>query len=352
LFSLTTNAQFQENVIESVNYNVNSLALADIDNDNDNDLIVSGGTDNQLRWFENSNGIGNFNIPHGIIEYPFSWGGLISVDDIDSDNDIDILITTSEQDCGEIRTFKNTDSLGDFESFSSSMSTCGLQSPIAMGDIDGDNDNDWVSSVSASQLNDAKVSWFKNNGNGIVTEQIIEDLYLRSFQLVDIDNDNDNDLVGFNLYYPSQQQLFWYENTDSSGNYSIKHTIQINTNLDYYSKVIAADLDNDSDIDIIIAYDNIISWYENDGQGNFSPENIINNDNFTKRNILSVDLDTDGNLDIISTGDNNSIIYYRNNGQGNFNTITIIENLYQINSPIFAIDISGDNKLDIIEVSS
>ena len=352
LINLTVYAQFQENIIETDPYHVNSIILADIDNDSDNDIIVSGGENNQLKWLENTDGLGNFNIVHGIMEYNFPLiGKEIAISDIDSDNDADILVSTSEQDCGEIRTFRNTDGLGNFEGFTSSMSTCGLQSEIEVGDIDGDNYFDWASSVSASQFNEAKFSWFKNNGDGIVTEQVIDDSYVRSFRLIDIDNDNDLDFAGFNLYTPNNSQVFWYENTDGLGNYE-KNPINNNPNLNYYSKLIIADLDHDNDFDIITAYDNILSWHKNDGLGNFGPETIIHNNSFTKRNILAIDLDSDGFVDIVSTGDNNLVNYYKNDGLGNFTRLIIIDNMYRTNSPLFAEDVNGDNKIDIIASSS
>ncbi len=351
--SLTINAQFQEHIINSINYDVHSIVLADVDGDYDNDLIVSGGTHNQLKWFENFDGLGNFNTVHAIVESPYEINGnFISISDVDADNDIDILVTISEMDDGEIRTYNNTNGFGDFDLLSTSMNTSGSLSPIVIADIDGDSHNDWVSSVSSSQFNDAKVSWFKNSGNGTVTEQIIENLYLSSLQLTDLDNDNDIDLVGIKLYGSGQNELFWYENIDGLGDFSVKHTIQINTNFDYLSKILAADINNDGNMDIISSYGNIISWFENDGQGNFGFGNIINNENFTKTHVFSADLDNDGNVDILTTGNNASVTYFKNDGLGNFNKYVIIDNMYQNHSPIFAIDINGDNKLDIVSSSS
>ena len=352
LIGLTVKAQFQEHIIESAPNYVNSIVSADLDNDNDNDILVSGGENNQLKWFDNSDGLGNFNITHVIMDQPNQiLANYIALTDINGDNNLDFLVSTSELDQSQIRTFKNTDGLGNFEQFSISMTTFGSQSTIAVGDIDGDNDNDWVSSVSASEFNTHKISWFENEDTGTVTEQIIDDTFLKVVQLTDLDNDNDYDIVGFIAAGYSQGQILWYENTDGLGSF-VKHIITNHPNLNYNANLIAKDLDNDGDLDIIIAYNDIISWYKNDGQGNFGPEIIINNDNNTKRNILVIDLNSDGHLDITSTGNDNSVYYYENDGQRNFSSEIIIENLYRANSPLFAIDINGDNKIDIITSSS
>jgi hypothetical protein len=347
---ITVQAQFQEHIIESIPNTVNSIISTDIDNDNDVDIIVSGGGYNQLKWFENTDGLGDFNIIHIIRDENFQenfWD--IAISDINGDNDIDILVSTSETDYGTATTFENTDGLGNFEYFSTSMAGTGYLTTIAVADIDGDNDNDWVSSKSNYPSN--KISWFENDGLGNVTEHIIDDVfhsYVSSIQVVDIDNDGDVDIVGFVSF---NGQLLWYENTDGLGNFE-RHYIIINSNLNNNSKLIAKDLNNNGDIDIIIAYNNILSWYKNDGEGNFGSEIIINNDNNTKMNILVIDLDSDGFMDIISTGDDNSIYFYENEGQGNFGSEIIIDNLHRTNSPLFAIDVNGNNKIDLISSSS
>ena len=277
LLNVPIYAQFQEHIIE-LPYSAGTIVSTDVDNDMDNDILITGGINKQLTWLENSDGLGNIDMAHPIMSNPYEYVKYLAISDIDQDNDIDILLTTSEQDCGNIRTFKNIDGLGNFQVFSSSMNSCGIQTPIEVADIDGDNDNDWVSSVSASEFGAGKLSWFENNGNGNVTERMIANSFVRSFQLVDVDNDNDTDLIGLNFDISNNPEMFWYENTDGLGNFN-KHSIMNNQSLEYYSKLIMADLDNDNDLDIIINYSNTISWYANNGQGNFSSETIINNNN-------------------------------------------------------------------------
>ena len=350
LLCLGAQAQFQEHIIESTPSDVNSIISADLDNDNDKDIIVSDGSNSPLRWIENTDGLGNFNSIHIIAENSFQeLYGNMAINDIDGDDNLDILVITSQTDYTQVMTFKNTDGFGNFEWFSNSMPGTGNISSIGIADIDDDNDNDWVSSKSNYPIN--RISWFENDGLGNVVEHIIDDSfhsYTSSIQLVDVDLDGDVDIIGF---VPLNGQLLWYENINGLGNF-LRRDISINPNLNYNAKLIAIDLDNDGDLDIIIAYNNIISWYKNDGQGNFGPEIIINSYTNTKRNILVVDLNSDGHLDIISTGNDNSIHYYKNDGQRNFTSEIIIENLYRENSPLFAIDINGDNKIDIISSSS
>ena len=353
-FSINLHAQFQEHIIESDPYYASSIISADIDNDGDNDIIVTGGLNNQLKWVENTDGLGNFNIEHPIMFQPYSYAGQIVTTDIDGDNNIDIIIETGEQDCGEIRTFRNTNGQGNFELFSISMTSCGNRGSIRVGDIDGDNHMDWASSVSSSEYNAPKVSWFKNDGSGNVTEHIIDESFVRSFQLVDLDNDDYIDLVGFNIDQYYNPEIVWYKNIDGTGNF-VKQSIAFNSYLNYYSSFIVSDLDSDGDLDIITGSDGQISWYKNDGQQNFSDETYIYINNTTINDwleIVAVDLDSDGDMDIISTGNDHTIRYYINDGEQNFNPEIVVDNIYRPYNPIYTIDVNGDNRIDIISNSS
>lgn len=355
LINATIYAQFQEHIIEydfGSSDGAQGLVSVDIDNDGDNDIVVSAlELNRQLTWIENT-GEGQFNNIHNIIAFPFTMpASHIAIGDIDNDNDTDIVaITADGSGCGEIRAFENTNGLGDFVPFSVDMFTCGVHGSIAVGDINDDNKADWISSHSASDANISKTSWFEKQENGNTIEHVINNEYVHSIQLIDIDNDADNDLVGI-----THGQIFWYENIDNFGNGTIQHTI---SDLNYYTKIVAKDLDNDGDIDIICAYENVISWFKNDGQENFSSEIIVytnaNNSN-GRINTLAIDIDNDNDIDIISTDvENNSILWCKNNGQENFSTEIIANNVTfdYFAFPIFAIDINGDNLIDIISRSS
>jgi len=161
-------------------------------------------------------------------------------------------------------------------------------------------------------------------------------------------------LIGFNFYSSNNPEIFWYKNLNGNGVFE-KHIITVNNNLDYYSTITFLDLDSDGDLDIIIGSEGEISWYENDGQQNFSEEIYIYINNTTINdwlNISAVDLDSDGDSDIIATGNDNTIRFYKNNGQQNFTSEIIVYSQYQAYSPIYAIDVNRDNKIDILSNAS
>src|SRR5690606_24021847 len=90
-------------------------------------------------------------------------------------------------------------------------------------------------------------------------------------------------------------------------------------------KVQSADVDSDGDVDIVAGFinsaDNII-WYENqDGLGDFSSqEQPISGSLFELTDFFVIDIDTDGDIDVIScvSNSNGKISLYRNNGSGIF----------------------------------
>ena len=94
----------------------------------------------------------------------------------------------------------------------------------------------------------------------------------------------------------------------------IPHTIT--TGADGATSVYAVDVDGDGDIDVLSAsdLDNKIAWYENDGNENFTPHTItIVTDG--ARSVYAVDVDGDGDIDVLSASFvDDKIAWYENSG--------------------------------------
>ena len=92
------------------------------------------------------------------------------------------------------------------------------------------------------------------------------------------------------------------------------HTIT--TDADGALSVYAVDVDGDGDMDILSASfrDDRIAWYENDGNENFTSHTITTSANGAW-SVYAVDVDDDGDMDVLSasTGDN-KIAWYENTG--------------------------------------
>jgi hypothetical protein len=78
-------------------------------------------------------------------------------------------------------------------------------------------------------------------------------------------------------------------------------------------------VDGDSDLDVLSAsfYDDTIAWYENDGSGGFSSQQIISTLADFASSVSTADVDGDGDLDVLSASFyDNKIAVYENTGLG------------------------------------
>ena len=210
----------------------------------------------------------------------------------------------------------------------------GYQSTVTLADIDLDGDLDLFSGIS-----NGNILYIQNTGTA--TSPAFGSIQINPFSitagttytaiaLADIDNDGDLDLfVGEN--YPVG--LHYMENTGTAtvpvfglaqANPFGLNFSQPPANSAYHTRPTFADLDNDGDFDLTIGinYGNIL-YFENTGSASapaFSP--FLNNPfglaampNYAAP--AYGDLDKDGDLDLIVSGNSGNMSYYENTGTVN-----------------------------------
>lgn len=322
-------------------------AFADIDNDGDVDVVVN--SSGVLYWIENNDGQGSFNSP--ILLATTNTIHSIFIIDFDNDNDSDILYSYTGWSNSGIIWLENTTGNGVF--VSNPIPQSSNSRAIYALDIDNDNDIDIFSFDNYTQ----KVERFTNDGSFNFTSQIItngRDNGYGTIIFADIDNDNDLDLISSDSagYTDSIEEIKIFKN-DGLGNLTLYNTLV--TNGIGLSYIIAKDINNDNNIDLVVScYNNDkVSWYKNnDAQGNFGNIQVINNLNGVK-SVCAYDFDGDNNIDILSASQiDDKIVWQKNlNGQGNFGQENILTR--SINSPIKSItsDIDGDGDKDVITIS-
>ncbi len=168
----------------------------------------------------------------------------------------------------------------------------------------------------------------------------------------DIDGDGDFDIV---ISAEGEDKVSWYENLDGLGTFGSQHIISLTTLK--VKDVFSIDIDDDGDMDVLSAseVDGVIAWFENlDGLGTFGDKIIITDTFDGASSVFSADIDGDGDSDVIGASrDDDSIAWYENvDGQGNFvlgQVLTIAANWA---SDVEAGDIDGDGDMDIIAASS
>lgn len=229
-------------------------------------------------------------------------------------------------------------------------------------DLDGDGDLDIIS---AGTNFDGEIAWYKRGGGVIpvFTKISIDDTTSNPVNLVviDLDNDGDLDVVAATGIDGSAtvDNVFWYENDGQSTPTFTRLTLGMVLGSAYAVDV--ADLDGDSDLDVVITdngttgsaglgYESVM-WFENDGASNPSfAKNTVDN-GFRKAEAIKIgDLDGDGDLDIVvGSNDQDDIAWYENNGAANptFSKNFADENALGVGQIELA-DINDDGHLDIV----
>lgn len=144
-------------IIDSTGLYANVVFAADIDGDGDMDVLFASNGDNEVAWYENLDGLGNFGTKRTITNTLHkAW--TVYAADLDNDGDIDVLATSVETFGGEIVWFENLDGHGNFST--KKIISTEVQSPrsVIAADINGDGALDVVS----SSQNDDKVAWYRN----------------------------------------------------------------------------------------------------------------------------------------------------------------------------------------------
>ena len=98
--------------------------------------------------------------------------------------------------------------------------------------------------------------------------------------------------------------------------------------------------------------DDKIAWYENDGVGNFGPQQVISSEADGAGSVYSSDLDGDGDLDVLSASwYDDKIAWYQNDGAGNFGLTQVISSEADGAWSVYTSDLDGDGDIDVLSAS-
>lgn len=130
----------------------------------------------------------------------------------------------------------------------------------------------------------------------------------------------------------------------------------ITTMADNADAAFPVDIDGDGDLDVVSASgnDDKIAWYENlNGLGDFGPQQIVATTADNPYSAFAIDLDGDMDADILSaSGQDDKIAWYENlDGAGSFSAEKIISNTTINAFHVHASDLDGDGDMDVLTAS-
>jgi len=313
--------------------------FADVDGDNDLDVLIIASNFPAIANLYLNDGTGQFtedtNVPFTGVE-----DGAAQFLDVDNDGDMDVIIAGAQTGFPSPTKLFLNDGFGNFSQISGTPFIDVFNCAIDYADVDGDGDLDILiagqglgggfgySYLSNLYLNDGVGTYTEVSGTPFVGASY------GSVSFADIDNDNDQDVL-ITGYNGTQFLTNLYENDGNGVFSSVAHPFP-NVAV---SSVAFADIDGDSDLDVILTGDSNYSnptptaeLFTNDGLGNFTLVSGTPFDGVVWSSVAFSDIDNDNDLDVLITGNTSTDInnssyetkLFTNNGSGVF----VVDNSY------------------------
>jgi len=338
-------------------------ALRDLDYDGDIDLVVGSAADNTIAWYENQDGKGTFGPPNVITTSAMGVRAVYTAE-VDIDSDVDIIAASS----GDNTVAWYPSQLDDTGTLSFGAKevitdTAMGATDVVLADIDQINiEGIFYFEVIATSADDDTVAWYVYDpDSNTFSERIITD-QADGASAVFIGDLDGNGYLDVMVASENDDELSWYRYRKTDQSFSGKRKIYYGA--DGPKDIFSVDMDDDGDLDALSASanDNTVAWYENIigepghvvGENDFGPPQVISDTALGVTSVYAGDLDFDCDWDVLAAAPGiDSILWYENTDQqGSFGPAQVVTSSAVGASDVLANDFDRDGDLDILAGSA
>jgi len=202
-------------------------------------------------------------------------------------------------------------------------------------------------SAFAAPASAVTVNFFRNPLDTSFPGSVFPDIrYPVDVKAADLDGDTDLDLVVSVTHFAGTGEgIYWYENDGAFAfTKTLIDTMLVDADMDGV-RMDVADIDDDLDRDIVLCGANRLYLYTNDGGGTFT-RNTIDATTGTLRLAAIADLDGDLDEDVALLA-NGGLFWLQNDGAETFTRFTIDTNPV-VDFALAAVDLDADSDIDIV----
>ena len=355
-------------------HGANTMSIVDVDNDGDQDILWGDFFEAGLLWIVND---GTCELPQmrqEFVRFPPNDSVMTSgynapfAGDLDGDGDLDLLMGVLGGAFNPVQTAR--ENLYHFEQAAPGKwelrtrrlldgIDLGTETVTALSDLDGDGDLDLVvGSKLDSGTKAGSLTLFTNEGSATqpsfreTGKLDVETGYQMAPAFGDLDGDGDPDL----LLGSWRDQVAWYRN-EGGMKFTMADSAAFKLSRGSHASPTLGDLDGDGDLDVVVGENSgEVGWFRNVG-GKSAPKFELVSDTIggvtphRRSAPRLVDIDADGDLDIVTGDEAGELALYRNVGSAKEfrfqHDSTWSVRATPFVAPAFG-DIDGDGDLDIL----
>jgi hypothetical protein len=329
---------FLEHAVSDYYFTARWVDAADIDGDGSLDVVSVSQQWDRVSWWKD---LGNDVWEEHVVKTGFVDATCVHAVDLNGDDHVDIVATAFTP--GDILWFEN-DGNGSFTEHTVDASFSGVQQ-VTAADIDGDGDND----LAAGALWADQIAWWENDGLGGFSKHLIQGGYAGASYVdtADFDKDGHVDVVGCD---GDRHLVTWWRNVNGDGGSWQEATVA--SGFSMAKSAYASDMNNDGWMDIVAASYSAgtVVWWENDHSpldGGWIEHPIATGFPGTLQ-LVAADVDGTGYDDVVAASNTaGNITLWRNQGGSGFEEQVIADDLVRSNS-VFVVDLDSDGDNDIL----